>query len=210
MQNQAARFRNSGFSGRFHAVLLALLLGWLGAGCGYRFSGGGSNLPKEIQTVFVAPFINKSRDVSVGSELVSVFRSAIRQRKRLRIVRRQEDADAILSGVVRSLRTRVIAVSSEDEAIQFETGLVVDLSFRRRSPDELLWYTRGSRLVEVFSGSRGAMVTTSSDFKRGTLNSEDLAQFTDIQLTETLKEGARAKLVQKAAHELHHRLMEMF
>jgi len=88
--------------------------------------------------------------------------------------------------------------------------LVIDMSLRRRVPDELLWRTQGARLSELHSGSRGAVVTSSSDFKTGTLNPGDVRQFTDIQLTETLRQEARERLAEKFARELHQRLMEMF
>ncbi|HEX9879922.1 MAG TPA: hypothetical protein VGB25_06975, partial [Candidatus Binatia bacterium] len=88
--------------------------------------------------------------------------------------------------------------------------LVVDMTLRRRSPDEVLWSARGSRFVERYSGSRGAVVTTSSAFKQGTLNPGDMFPFTDIQLTETLSREARSKLIDRLAQEIHRRIMDRF
>ena len=91
-----------------------------------------------------------------------------------------------------------------------ETALVVDLNLRRRSPDELLWQVRRMRIAEVYSGSRGAVVVNSPEFQKNALNVDDIAQFTDIQLTESLAVRARAQLVERFARELRQRLMEMF
>lgn len=190
------------------SVVVSLVLG--GMGCGYQFSGRGEGIPKDVRTVFVAPFVNRTRDVGISREVTSALRSEFHRRGGLRVVDQLEEADAILSGVVRSLDTTVVAVNREDEVLEFETKLVVDLSLRRRSPDELLWRTQGIRLVELYSGSRGAVVTTSNAFKTGTLNPADLGQFTDIQLTETLGRRAREQLVERFARELHQRLMETF
>lgn len=181
-----------------------------GMGCGYHFSGRGDGFPKDIRTVFVEPLVNRSRDIGVESEMTSALRSEFHQRGQLRVVDQVEQADAILSGVVRSLDSRVVSVNREDEVLQFEMALVLDMSFRRRNPDEIVWRTQGTRLAEVYSGSRGAVVITSSAFKSGTLNPGDVSRFTDIQLTETLKREAREKLTVRAARELHQRLMEMF
>ncbi len=179
-------------------------------GCGYEFSGKGEGFPQDIRTVFVEPFVNRSHDVTVEKEITSALRSEFHRQGQIRLVERLEEADAILSGVVRSFGSRVVAVNRKDEVLQFETALVLDVSFRRRSPDEILWRTQGIRLLEVYSGSRGAVVTTSSDFKTGTLNAGDVRRFTDIQLTETLKQEAKEKLMARAARELHQRLIEMF
>ena len=96
------------------------------------------------------------------------------------------------------------------EVLQYEAALVVDITLRRRSPDALLWQTRGTRLTEVYSASRGAVVTSSSEFRSGTLNPSDVRRFTDIQLTETLSQDAKERLMERFARELHQRLLERF
>ncbi|MEK6601819.1 MAG: hypothetical protein AABZ09_08060 [Candidatus Binatota bacterium] len=53
-------------------------------------------------------------------------------------------------------------------------------------------------------------MTSSSAFKSGTLNPGDVRRFTDIQLTETVRQETKERLVERFARELHQRLMEMF
>jgi hypothetical protein len=191
-------------------MMLGILLALSAVGCGYHFSGRGEGFPKDIRTVFVEPFVNRSRDVGIEWEIASALKSEFHRQGQLRVVDRLDQADAILSGVVRSFESRVVAVNRRDEVLQFEMALVVDMSLRRRTPDELLWRTQGTRLTELHSGSRAAVVTTSSDFKTGTLNQADVRQFTDIQLTETLSHKAKGQIVERFARELHQRLIEMF
>jgi len=179
-------------------------------GCGYQFSGKGEGFPKDIRTVFVEPFVNRTRDVAIEKDIASALRSEFHRQGQLRVVDQVDQADAIVTGVVRSFDSRVVAVNREDEVLQFEIALVVDMSLRRRSPDEVLWRTQGTRITELYSGSRGAVVTTSSHFKSGTLNPGDVPPFTDIQLTETLSQEAKERLVGRLAHEMHQRLIEMF
>ena len=210
LQKLTIRIQNPKSKIQNRLAVMGLFLVLADMGCGYHFSGRGEGFPKDIRTVFVEPFANRSRDVGLESEMTTALRSEFRQRGQLRVVDRVEQADAILSGVVRSLDSRVVAVNREDEVLQFEMALVLDMSLRRRDPDEVVWRTQGIRLGEVYSGSRGAVVTTSSAFRSGTLNPGDVARFTDIQLTETLKQEAKDKLVVRAARELHQRLMEMF
>ncbi len=191
-------------------MMLGILLALSTVGCGYHFSGRGEGFPKDIRTVFVEPFVNRSRDVGIEREIASALKSEFHRQGHLRVVDRLDQADAILSGVVRSFESRVVAVNRRDEVLQFEMALVVDMSLRRRTPDELLWRTQGTKLTELLSGSRAAVVTTSSDFKTGTLNQADVRQFTDIQLTETLSHKAKGQIVERFARELHQRLIEMF
>jgi hypothetical protein len=143
-------------------------------------------------------------------QITSALKGELHRRGQLQVVDRAEEADATLSGVVRSLGAQVVAVNRKDEVLQYELALLVDATFRRRSPDEILWRTQGFRLTELYSGSRGAVVTSSADFKTRNLNPTDVRQFTDIQLTETLNQEAKERLVEKFAHELHQRLLEMF
>lgn len=201
--NQKSKIQN-----RFLAVFLLLVLA--NTGCGYQFSGRGEAFPKDVQTIFVEPFLNRTRDVGIEREITSALRSEFYRRGQLRVVDQVNQADAILSGVVRSLENRVVAVNRVDEALQFEAVMIVDIHLRSRSPDELLWRSEGTRLTELYSGSRAAVVTTSSEFLRGTLNSGDLRRFTDVQLTEVLGREARGRLVDRLAQELYQRLMEMF
>jgi hypothetical protein len=94
--------------------------------------------------------------------------------------------------------------------LQYETAMVVDASLRRREPSEIIWRSHGTRLTDIHGGSRAAVVTTSSEFKSGTLNASDVRRLTDIQLTETESRAVRGQLVERFARELHQRLMEMF
>ncbi len=190
--------------------LLGFLLLFAGMGCGYQFLGGNEGLPKDIRTIYVEPFVNRTTEVGIERELASAVKSDFHQRGQIRVVDQLDQADAVITGVVRSFDNRVVAVNSNDEVLQFETVLVVDMTLRRRLPDEILWRAQNTRLSALHSGSRGAVVTTSSDFKRGTLNPNDIRQFTDVQLTESLDYEAKERMVKEFARELHQRLVDMF
>ena len=178
--------------------------------CGYQWVGQSSLLPKDAQTVYVEPFINRSRDVGLEKELTSALRSEFYRRGQLRVVDLAEQADIILSGVVRSLESTVASVNRRDEVLQYESVLVLDATLRRREPNEIIWRGQGLRLTELSGGSRAAVVTTSSDFRTGTLNANDVRQLTDIQLTEIERRNVRDRLMERFAKELHQRIIEMF
>jgi len=132
------------------------------------------------------------------------------RRGELQLVDQPDRADAILSGVVRSFDSLTASVNQNAEVLQFEATLIVDTTFRRREPSEILWRGQGIRLSEIYAGERAAVVTTSSKFQNQTLNTSNVRSLTDIQLTETESRRMREDLMERFARELHQRLMEMF
>jgi hypothetical protein len=180
------------------------------AACGYQLSGMSTFLPQDIRTIYVEPFMNRSRDVGIEKEITTALRGEFYRRGQLRIVDQAEQADAIVSGVVRAFDSSVVSVNRKDEVLQYESIMTLDVTLRRREPNEIIWRGQGTRLRELHSGSRAAVVTTSSEFRTGTLNAADVRQMTDIQLTETENQQFRDALIERFARELHQRLMEMF
>ena len=179
-------------------------------GCGYQWVGQSSLLPKDAKTVYVEPFINRSRDIGLEKELTTAVRGEFYRRGQLRVVDVSDQADIIVSGVVRSLDTTVASVNRYDEVLQYQAVLVLDATLRRREPNEILWRGQTLRLTELQPGSRAAVVTTSSEFRTGTLNTNDVRNMTDIQLTESEQRGIRDRLMESFAKALHQRIMEMF
>jgi len=183
----------------------------VGVGCGYQFSRESSVLFKNVRTVYVEPFVNRSRDVGLDQEMTTALRSEFYRRSHVRLAERADEADAILSGVIRTLENHVVSVNRNDEVLQYESILTLDVTLRRREPDEILYRGEGTKLTQLYSGSRAAVVTTSSEFQTGTtLNQRDVRNLTDIQLTETQKASARDQLLARFAQELHQKLMEIF
>jgi outer membrane lipopolysaccharide assembly protein LptE/RlpB len=202
--------RNIQIAGKRLAFLIYGFVVLAVSGCGYQLAGQSSFLPKDVRTIYVEPFTNRSRDVGIEKEITTAVRGEFYRRGQLRLVEQADQADAILSGVVRSVDSSVVSVNRKDEVLQYESVMVLDVSLRRREPNEIIWRGQGTRLTELHSGSRAAVVTTSSEFKNRTLNASDVRRMTDIQLTETDNREFRDQLMERFARELHQRLMEMF
>ena len=195
---------------RFAVWLFAMMTVAPLGGCGYQFVGESSLLPKEARTIYVEPFVNRSRDVGLDKELTTALRGEFYRRGQLKIVDSAAPAARLLSGVIRSLDSTVASVNQDDEVLQYESLLIMDVTLRRREPNEILWRGQGVRLNQVYAGSRAAVVTTSSAFRTRTLNSTDVSQLTDIQLTELDRRAIRDRLMEQVARELHQRVTEMF
>lgn len=188
-----------------YLVVLSLL------GCGYQFAGRSDLFPKDIHSVYVEPFLNRTRDIGLGPEITTALRGELYRRGELQLVDQPDRADAILSGVVRSFDSLTASVNQDAEVLQFEATLIVDTTFRRREPSEILWRGQNIRLSQIYAGQRAAVVTTSSNFQNQTTQStSNVRSLTDIQLTETESRRMREELMERFARELHQRLMEMF
>jgi hypothetical protein len=190
-------------------LVAGVMLPGLGA-CGYRLVDESSLLPKDARTIYVEPFVNRSREVGMEKELATALRGEFYRRGRLKVVDHSEQADLILSGVIRSFASTVASVNRRDEVLQYESILILDVSLRRRQPNEILWRGQGLRLSEIYNGSRAAVVTTSSEFRTGALNASDVRRMTDIQLTELERRAVEEQLMERFAKELHQRVLEMF
>src|SRR4029434_6673812 len=112
--------------------------------------------PKDIHSVYVEPFLNRTRDISLQYELATALRSELYRRGELRLVDQADQADAILSGVVRSFNSLTWSVNQVDEVLQYEATLIVDVTFRRREPSEILWRGQNIRLTEIYAGQPAA------------------------------------------------------
>jgi hypothetical protein len=193
------------------ALRLLVLAGLaLQSSCGYRFAADSSLLPKDARTIFIEPFVNRSRDIGLEKELASAMRSEFYRRGPLRVVDQSELADVIVSGVIRPLETTVASVNGFDEVLQYLSAMTVDMSLRQRETNVVLWRGDAIRLNEYYAGSRAAVVPTSSDFRTGTLNTSDVRRLTDIQLTEAERKDTRNQLMERFAKELYQRVMETF
>ena len=195
---------------RSSRIRLGLLALSLACGCGYQFVGESSLLPKDARSIYVEPFINRSRDVGLDKELTTAMRGEFYRRGELRVVDTTEQADIILAGTIRSLDSTVATVNREDEVLQYEAVMILDVTVRRREPDQILWRGQAVRLNQVYGGSRAAVVTTSSEFRTGTLNVTDVQRMTDVQLTESERRAVRAQLMEQFARELRQRIVETF
>lgn len=200
------RFRLRGIA----ALLIGAGMLLTAAACGYHVAGQSPLFSQDIRRIYVEPFISRTHDVGVEQELTSALRSEFYRRGELKVVDQVDQADAIVSGVIRSLDSHVASVNRKDEVLQWESVMVLDVSLRRREPNEILWRGQGTRLSQIFSGSRAAVVTTSSEFRTGTLNALDIRRMTDIQLTQSEIQRARTELMEGFAQQLHQRLLEIF
>ena len=189
---------------------LALILALLAGACGYRFVGSGAALPDDVRTVHVEPFLNRTRAVGLEDGLALAVRRVLARQESPRMVDRFEDADAVLSGVIRHYGITDVAVNRSDEVMMLEARLDVETTLRLRRSREVLWPRQVTRLREVYPAARGAVVPTSSGSFHNTLNVEDVRGLTDARLAEDSRAAARKRLLEEFARMVRERMAEGF
>ncbi len=188
---------------------------WLSAAlsagaCGYRFVEPDAALPDDVRAVYVAPFDNRTRAVGLEDGLARAVRRELRRQPRPRLAADAENADAVLSGVIRHYGIRHVSVNRFDQVLQVEARLEVEATLRRRPGNEVLWPPRTIRLRDVHDAARGAVAAGSSGTLRNTLNLEDVGRLSDARLAEDSRAAARQRLLEGFARWLRQRMAEGF
>lgn len=126
---------------------LALLICLLLPSCGYRFSGGG-RLPGDAKTLSVLMLENRTAEAGIQTQLNSAIVYEVTRRDSSWIAR-TESADALLSGVVKTVQDTDIAHTGTTTASQRRVTLTVDMKLER--PDgNLLWRRNGLSDYEAY------------------------------------------------------------
>ena len=179
-------------------------------GCGYRFAGGGRTFAPDVRTIGIAAFVNKPREVGIEKRLALAIEREFTIRGPLKVVNDPLQGDLILAGTVGEVQDRPTAFNREDEVLMYETTLALDLTLRRRDGGEVVWEAHGLRAASDYESVASVIVTTSSEFRRTTLNPEDLGGFTDVQLAESRRRQAVERIVASLARDVYQQVMEDF
>ena len=196
--------RRRGSLGALTLVVLALA-----AGCGYQFAAGGRVFDPDVRTIGVRPFVNETREIGVEKRLAMAIEREFVLRGPLKVAR-PDEGDLILTGTVKTAEDRPVAFNRDDEVLIYQTILALDLDLRRRDTGKLVWKVRGLRVADDYESVASVIVTTSSDFRKSTLNPEDLGGFTDVQLAETRRRETLERMIGNLARDVHDQIVEDF
>ncbi len=119
------------------AVLL-LLTGL--SGCGYALVGRGSNLPEDIQSVYIEPLTSRSNKALVEQILGTAIAEEMVLRQRFELASNEADSDAVLEGEILSVRLTPITFGGAGFATEYEISVRAFILLRRTDEEEtILW-----------------------------------------------------------------------
>ena len=179
-------------------------------GCGYHFPGGAGVLPGGGTTVHVSIFTNQTRQAGLENDVQSALESEILRRGKFRLVP-PDESDVLLEGVIEGLHYRPIAFSNSDEALQYETVLILSASLRDPRRGRIVWRVNNFRETDSYGSAVRTVVVQSSQFQeQSTLNAQNLAQLSDVQLSESQKGEAVERLLENVSRNLYNAMVEDF
>ncbi|MCP4661619.1 MAG: LptE family protein [bacterium] len=143
------------------SLLLAggLLTGWAGlllAGCGYTLVGRASNIPEDVQNVYVEPLENATSRLQVEQILTQAISDELLTRRRFSVVNSSSEADALLRGTVLTFRVRPVTFDDDGLANNFEIEITADMKFQRppaagdEEEGEIIWSNARYRFLQDY------------------------------------------------------------
>jgi hypothetical protein len=193
---------------RYAAVFLAVAF----MGCGYHFAGEQVGLPEDIHSLSVGTLVNRSREHGLEKTLAFALEREIHERGHFRMIEDPGGGDAVLSGTIREVRVQPVAFDANDLAEQYEITVTLDFTLTRKDDGRVLWHVKGLRESDQYDASPNVVVTSSSQFQQGTLDPGNVhnPELTAIQLTETERRRAIARLLSQAVRDIYNQMVENF
>lgn len=110
---------------------MLLVSSLLAAGCGYHVGGRGDRLPPDVKTIAVPIFINQTRRFRIEQRLAEAVTREFIERTRFRVTPDPAEADAVLKGTVKDVRSGVVAfdvTTGRATALQIQVTASVELT----------------------------------------------------------------------------------
>ncbi|MEJ2084613.1 MAG: LptE family protein [Acidobacteriota bacterium] len=108
-------------------------------GCGYGLVGRTSNLPEDIQKIYVDPLENRTTRTQVNLYLTQAIVDELVTRRRFEIVSSASSADAVLQGAVTSYIVRPVQFGPDGRATDYQVIIRCDMEFKRQDGGEVIW-----------------------------------------------------------------------
>lgn len=170
-------------------TLLVALVAFATMGCGYGLIGRTSNLPEDIQKIFVATLENRTTRQQVDLFLTEAIVNELVTRRRFAVVSSAGAADAVLRGVLTAYIVRPVEFDENSRATRYEFTIRTDMEFKRQGSDEILWAQsqyvfRGDYELEVVEQFEGQGIVLDDEDVTVQLVARDFAQTLVIDLLE--------------------------
>ncbi|MGD9105199.1 MAG: LptE family protein [Desulfobacterales bacterium] len=125
-----------------------IISGLLFSACGYQFSGGGS-LPSGITSVSIEMFKNRTAETGVETIITNDLIYEFTRHEQV-VVTGSDKADAILTGVIRSISERTISHTGEYTSSERRVEVKVDLKLTGRS-GRVIWSSKSVSEDEAYT-----------------------------------------------------------
>jgi len=130
--------------------------------CGYRFSGQGG-FPEGVQHIFIEVFENRTSDTGIERIVTNQVVFEFTRQRGKSLARKAVDADAILKGVIKTIRTQTVARVGTEVASQREVVMTVDLLLVKQDGGQVLWAAKGISDRQIYDVVEGSPMLTNQN-----------------------------------------------
>ncbi len=110
--------------------------------CGYRFAGQGA-FPAGVELIFIEVFENRTSKTGIERVVTNQVIFEFTRQREQSLASGTENADAVLKGVIRTIRTQTISRVGTEVASQREVIMTVDLNLVKLDEGEVIWAAKG-------------------------------------------------------------------
>ena len=135
--------------------LLLMLVALVASGCGYAFEGaaGTGTMPGDVKSVHVSVLENRTFETGVENRFTNDLAYEFTRSPSVSLAGKAE-ADAVLSGVIRSMTVDTIAHTTVGLSAERRVTVIVDLALRGRD-GQILWAANGLSEREEYEVNTG-------------------------------------------------------
>ena len=123
-------------------ICLILLCPLILISCGYRFAGSGA-FPGGVNQIFIEVLENRTSKIGVERIVTNQLVFEFSRQRESSLVSSLKDADAVLKGTIKSIRTRTISRVDTELASEREVVMKVDLKLVKQDGGEIIWAANG-------------------------------------------------------------------
>ena len=137
-------------AGKTSRVTVFLIFIFMTVGCGYSLKPGGEYIDKDIQTIFVDVFVNKTSEASIENTFRTAFIDQFIQGKRFRIVDSQDRADVVFKGSIENLSSSPLSYKTSNLAAEERFTITLSLTFEQRVNKKIIWSYPGISSIQDY------------------------------------------------------------
>jgi hypothetical protein len=128
----------------------------LSLGCSYALVGRGSNIPDDVQRVFLQPLTNSTQRAQVEQIINQSIADEIVLRGRFDLTSAMEGSHAVLTGNITGFQVNPVSFDNQGLAEEYEISISAKMEFHRVGGDEeVLWHSDNYVFREKYALEEG-------------------------------------------------------
>ena len=141
-------------------ILGLILLGIvMVSSCGYRFAGQGA-FPEGVELIYIEVFENLTSKTGIERVVTNQLVFEFTRQRDKSLASDTENADAVLKGVIRTIRTQTISRVGTEVASQREVTMTVDLKLVKPDGGEVIWEAKSITDRQAYDVDQNSQLAT--------------------------------------------------